>query len=316
MSIPHFQVLNTYSIVAKDPKTGQLGVAVQTHQMGVGGIVPWLSPGIGALATQATVNIGYGPMGLAMLRAGVTAPKVVQALIASDPQAAQRQVAVVDNAGRVGAWTGEGCIQQAAHHIGHGYSVQANMMTNHTVVPAMAEAFEKASGNLADRMMSSLLAAQTEGGDIRGLQSAALKIVEGDITSKEPYPSWKALYDLRVDEQSDPLEELNRLVRLRGAQLLDEQGYQAIKEGKREEALGFWAEARTQAPELEELGFWQAVELADKYADLDEAIGILKPVLEADPRRDYWIELIRRIQTCGLIERPGTAEKLISHLEK
>lgn len=316
MSVDHFQLFNTFSIVARDPKNGQLGVAVQTHQMGVGRAVPWLAPGYGALATQAHTNLGFGPVGLAMLKAGIPAPKVVQALIASDPQAGIRQVAVVDNAGRAGAWTGERCIQEASHQLGQGYSVQANMMTRNTVVPAMAEAYEKTPGDLANRMMAALSAAQEEGGDIRGMQSAALKIVDGKLDDEEHRPGWKAVYDLRVDEHSEPLGELNRLVRLRKAQLLDEQGYQAIEEGKREEALGLWEEARTQAPELEELSFWQAVELADKYADLETAMDILKPALEIDPRRDYWIELIQRIQSCGLIERPGLAEELISHLNK
>jgi uncharacterized Ntn-hydrolase superfamily protein len=303
-------LFSTYSIVARDPETGQFGVAVQTHQMCVGWIVPWLLPGLGAAATQAHVNISFGPLALAMLREGVAAPKIVDALVASDPDVHRRQVAVVDVQGRVGAWTGKGTIREAAHYIGEGYSVQANMMTNPTVVPAMATAFEGATGDLAQRMVAALQAAQAEGGDIRGMQSAALKVVSGDASK----PVWETDYDLRVDEHDNPLQELARLVRLRHAQLLDESGFRAFEQGQREQALTQWAGARAEAPELEELPFWQAANLADRLADIQTAVGILRPALVDDPRRKHWIDLLRRMQACGLLEREGAAEELIKAL--
>jgi uncharacterized Ntn-hydrolase superfamily protein len=246
-----------------------------------------------------------------MLKEGIPAPKIIDGLVASDPQAHRRQVAVVDATGQVGAWTGSGCIAEAAHHVGDGYSVQANMMTNATVVPAMADAYENATGDLAQRMLAALRAAQAEDGDIRGMQSAALKVVPGDISK----PVWSVEYDLRVDEHANPVEELARLVRLRHADLIDGRGYQALDAGQRDQALALWTEARREAPELEELAFWQAVTLADKHQDVTTAAGILRPALANDPRRAQWIDLIGRLQACGLIERAGAAEELIKALE-
>jgi uncharacterized Ntn-hydrolase superfamily protein len=301
---------STYSIVARDAEIGQLGVAVQTHQMGVGRIVPWLLPGIGALATQSLANVSFGPMGLAMLQEKVPASKVLEALVASDKEAHKRQVAVVDAEGGAAAWTGDNCIPEAGHHVGDGYSVQANMMTNDTVVGAMASAYEGTTGDLAERMMAALQAAQREGGDIRGMQSAAIKIVPGDQA-----PAWMVVYDLRVDEHQDPVAELARLVRLRSAQILDQQAYKTLEQGKREQALEKWQLARARAPELEELAFWQAVTLADEQNDVPAAAQILRPVLAKDPRRVHWIDLLRRLELCGLIERQGSAAELMAALE-
>jgi uncharacterized Ntn-hydrolase superfamily protein len=314
MRFHHCELFSTYSIVARDPETGQLGVAVQTHQMSVGTLVSWLLPGIGALATQALVNVSYGPLGLAMLREGVPAPKVVEALVASDEEAHSRQVAVVDSQARVGAWTGDNCIAEAGHIIGEGYSVQANMMVNDTVVEAMSKAYEQATGNLAERMMAALYAAQGEGGDIRGMQSAALKIVDGVLAGEKNIPDWKTIYDLRVDEHEDPLTELGRLVRLRSAEILDWQGNQALEKGQRELALDTWEQARSMAPELEELSFWQAVTLADEHADIQAAVKILAQMLAKDERREHWIDLIKRIQDCGIIKRQGAGDELIAAL--
>jgi uncharacterized Ntn-hydrolase superfamily protein len=310
MYFHHTQLFATYSIVARDADTGQLGVAVQTHQMSVGRIVPWLLPGVGAVATQATVNISFGPMALMMLKEGVSATHVIRALVASDAQANRRQVAVVDAKGRVEAWTGDGCIAEAGHHVGEGYSVQANMMTRATVIPVMADAYEKASSDLAQRMMAAMEAAQAEDGDIRGMQSAALVVVPGDKTA----PEWETEYDLRVDESSNPLQELDRLVRLRRAQLIDRQGYTLLEGGQHDAALGLWAQARALAPQLEELAFWQAVTLPDKHSNIRAAAAILKPVLANDSRRMEWIELIRRLANCGLIEREGADTELIAAL--
>lgn len=304
------ELFSTYSIVAHDPLTDQVGVAVQTHQMGVGRLVPWVLPGVGAVATQSLVNVSFGPMALAMLKEGVEAQQVVDALVASDPMAHRRQVAVVDADGNVGAYTGEGCIAHAGHHIGDGYSVQANMMTNDTVIHAMAQAYENTPGDLAAKMMAALYAAQAQDGDIRGMQSAALVIVSGDINDAD----WQTVYDLRVDEHDTPVDELARLVRLRSAQLLDGKGHQQLSAGSREAALDLWAQARTQAPELEELAFWQAVTLADEHNDLETADAILEPVLLNHERRDHWIDLIQRLIDTGLIENPDRGQALIDGL--
>ena len=308
----HRDLFSTYSIVARDPDTGELGVAVQTHQMCVGAIVPWLEPGVGAVATQSLVNVSFGPVGLALLKEHVPAPKVLDALIASDPDAHRRQVAVVDAEGRSAAWTGEGCISEAGHFAGEGYSVQANMMTRGTVIAAMRGAFESAAGDLAQRMMGAMYAAQAEDGDIRGMQSAALVVVPGKpiATERERF-----LYNLRVDEHDDPVSELARLVRLRHAQRIDGRGHEALEKGERERALELWAQAREEAPELEEIAYWQAVTLADKPADIETAAAILRPALAQDARREHWIDLLRRLQTCKLIEREGAAEELIRAIQ-
>jgi uncharacterized Ntn-hydrolase superfamily protein len=277
--------------------------------MCVGAIVPWLLPGIGAVATQSLVNITFGPLGLAMLTEGVPAPRVVEALVASDEGANRRQLAVVDAEGRAAAWTGDGCIAYAAHHTGEGYSVQANMMDTDRVVPAMAAAFEAAEGDLAQRMMAALHAAQREGGDIRGMQSAALRVVSGE---KGARGFAATVYDLRVDESARPLDDLERLVQLRNAQLIDRQGYRAVREAGIDRALEIWAQARAQAPELEELGYWQALTLADEHGEVEKAAQILREVLAQDERRAQWIDLIRRLRACGLIERAGAGEELIA----
>lgn len=310
MKVHFTELYSTYSIVARDPQTGWLGVAVQTHQMGVGRMVPWLEPGIGAIATQSMTNVAFGPVGLEMLRQGIAAPKVVEALVTSDEQAHRRQLAIVDAEGKVGVWTGDGCIPYAAHHMGDGYSVQANMMATDRVIPAMAAAYEATEGDLADRLLAALQAAQREGGDIRGMQSAAIKIVPAEKTA----PRWMAIYDLRVDEHVDPVTELGRLVRLWGAQVLDYQANEAQQKGDLETAKAGRIAARNRAPELEEIVFWQAVNLADKQNDVSAAAELLRPVLATDARRDHWIDLLQRLQACGLIERAGAADDLISAL--
>lgn len=311
MSFDHQQLFSTYSIVARDAATGQLGVAVQTHQMCVGRVVPWLRPGIGAVATQATTNVTFGPLALAMLGEGLPAPQVIEALVAGDPGAHSRQVAVVDAQGRVGAWTGDNCIREAGHHIGLGYSVQANMMTNDTVIAAMAEAYEETQADLAGRMLAALQAAQAEGGDIRGMQSAALMVVDAEAAGPV---GRRPVYDLRVDEHETPLAELSRLVRLRGADLLDDFGHRALKAGDYGRALELWRQARLRAPELEELPFWQAVTLADEEGDPAGGAEILRPVLANDARREQWIDLIGRLVRCGIIKHPAAAEALIGEL--
>ncbi len=300
------QLTNTYSIVARDPETGQLGVAVQTHQVGVGRVVPWLLPGRGAVATQSLSNVSFGPMALTMLREGIPAPKIIDALVASDPGHERRQVAVVDREGRAAAYTGAGCIRYASHHVGEGYSVQANMMTRDTVVPAMAQAFESAEGDLAERMVAALRAAQAEDGDIRGMQSAALVVVPNDVKG----PEWATDYDLRVDESDNPVEELARLVTIRTAQIMNSRGYIALETGDMDKALSLWEQARAKAPFMEEMAYWQAVTLADKPAEVQKAAEILRPVLANEERRDHWLDLLDRLEEVKLIERAGAAQEL------
>ena len=300
----------TYSIVARDPGTGEIGAAVQTHQMCVGAHVLWLEAGVGAIATQSLTNRHFGPMGLRMLREGIPADRVVAALAASDPDSAVRQVAALDLRGNAGAWTGAGCIPHAGHRVGEGYSVQANLMTKDTVVAAMAKAYENAGGDLAERMLAALFAAQEEGGDLRGMQSAALKVVPG-TAPQSGMQAVGARYDLRVDEHEAPLKELARLVRLTRAQQIDEEGSRLVTDGKVEAGVALWVQARELAPELEELPFWQALTLADDGNDPAGAAVILAEMLDGEPRREHWLDLIERVAASGLLERKNAGTELL-----
>lgn len=304
----------TYSIVARDPETFELGVAVQTHQLAVGRIVPWVLPGVGAVATQALVNVRFGPMALAMLRTGISADVVVRALITSDSDSARRQLAMVDANGMAAAYTGNRCIREANHFVGKGYSIQANMMLHDTVLDAMRMAYESTQGDLADRMMATLRAAEKQEGDIRGAQSAALKIVPGSAST----PEWDSLYDLRVDDHPTPIDELMRLVRLRRAQLIDAEGHDLLQQGRTDLALSRWKDARNMAPELEEIGFWQAVALADANPDtmsVSLAARILDAAVGDHPKLENWLELVRRLVDSGMIQREGAATELLDAFE-
>src|SRR5678809_1014161 len=201
--------VNTFSIVARDSATGQIGVAVQSHWFSVGSIVPWAEAGVGAVATQSFVDPSYGKLGLDLMRTGKSGPEALRSLLAGDEGREVRQVAMIDAQGRVDDWAGKNDIQAAGHIVGKNFSVQANLMLNDKVWPAMARAFENTKGDLADRMLAALDAAQAAGGDIRGRQSAALIVVTGKPTGL----AWKdRLFDLRVDDSSEPLQELRRLV--------------------------------------------------------------------------------------------------------
>src|SRR5216683_3846227 len=193
--------VHTFSIVARDPATGELGVAVQSHWFSVGAMVPWAEAGVGAVATQSFVDASYGPLGLELMRAGRSAPEALRGLLAADDGRDVRQVAMIDAQGRVAAHTGSKCIAAAGNLVGANYSVQANLMEKPSVWPAMARAFEAATGDLTDRLLAALEAAQREGGDIRGQQSAAILVVSGKPTGR----AWiDRKVDLRVEDSADP----------------------------------------------------------------------------------------------------------------
>lgn len=204
----------TYSIVARDPATGDFWVAVQSHWFQVGRVVAWAKAGEGAVATQSFVETSYGPKGLRLMAGGKSAQQALDRLLAADEQRDVRQVAMVDSIGRVATWTGPRCIEAAGHHQGKGYSVQANLMQGPEVWPAMAKAFENTKGDLASRMLAALQAAQAEGGDIRGRQSAALLVVPAKASGK---PWEDRSVDLRIADHPQPLRELQRLLALHRA---------------------------------------------------------------------------------------------------
>ncbi len=271
--------VSTYSIIAYDEATGQLGAAVQSHWFAVGQLVPWAKAGVGAVATQSFVRVEYGPDGLALMEQGISAQDALSRLVADDPQQAVRQVAMIDVNGSVAAHTGERCIDMAGHHVGKNFSVQANLMEKKSVWPAMAEAFENSDGDLADRMFAALEAAEAEGGDIRGRQSAAMLIVSGEPTGIE----WQDIVlDLRVDDSSEPLVELRRLLRIHRAYEHANQGDYFMEENLIDKALEEYRLAAEFYPENVELPYWSAVALAG-IGRLEEALPIFHNVFSTSP---------------------------------
>lgn len=291
----------TYSIVARDPATGELGVAVQSHWFSVGPIVPWAEAGVGAVATQSFVEPAYGPLGLELMKGGKTAPQALAGLVEADEHPAVRQVAMIDAEGRVAAHTGESAIIAAGHHVGENYSVQANMMESATVWPAMAEAFESAEGDLAERMLIALEAAQAEGGDIRGRQSAALLVVSGEPTGK---PWIDRLYDLRIEDHPEPLVELRRLLHLARAYREMNAGDEAMTVEDVPAAVDHYDAAAEMVPESAEMVYWAGITLAS-VGRVEDALPRLEEAYAADPR---WAVLTARLPAAGLL--PDDADLL------
>ncbi len=270
----------TYSIVARDPKTGELGVAVQSHYFQVGPVVPWAASGVGAIATQSMVNVSYGPVGLEMLHNGFTAEQALKALTSGDAMPEVRQAAIVDATGGIAAHTGNRCIPAAGHRTGDGYSCQANLMEKDTVWDAMAQAFEQTKGSLAERMMVALEAAEAEGGDIRGKQSAAMLVVRGTSTGK----TWEdRIVDLRVEDNPEPLPELRRLLTIRRAYDADSEADQLDEKGDHAAARAKRIEAQRLAPDNVELKFWAGVATAEA-GDLDGGADLIAQAVRVDPR--------------------------------
>jgi uncharacterized Ntn-hydrolase superfamily protein len=297
---------HTYSIVARDPETGQLGVAVQSNWFSVGALVPWAEAGVGAVATQSFVEPAYGPLGLALMRAGKSAPDALKSLLAGDAQASVRQVAMIDAEGRVATHTGEHCIVAAGHRAGTNYSAQANLMLKDTVWDAMARAFENTKGELVDRLMAALNAAQAEGGDIRGKQSAAIVVVSGKPTGR----SWAdRVFDLRVEDHPEPVVELKRLVRLQRAYNHMNAGDEFFGKGEVAGALREYAAAERLAPENIEMVFWRAVTLVNAKR-IEESLPLFKRVFAADRN---WATLTPRLPKSKLLpDDPKIIEQILS----
>ncbi len=278
----------TYSIVARDKETGELGVAVQSHYFQVGPVVPWARSGVGAVATQSHVNVSFGPLGLDLLEAGYAADRAIKALLAGDTSAMDRQVAIVDAAGNVAAHTGAKCIPAAGHRTGDGFSCQANLMEKDTVWDAMYEAYTSTHAPLAERMMAALEAAEAEGGDIRGRQSAAMLVVSGTPTGR----SWEdRVIDLRVEDAPDPLAELRRLLRVKRAYLTNTDADLLEQAGDEEAARQKRAEGLRLAPEMVELKFWTGLGMAEK-GDVDGGCALMADAVRKDRR---WIEALDRL---------------------
>jgi uncharacterized Ntn-hydrolase superfamily protein len=281
------QLAHTYSIVARDPGTGQLGVAVQSHYFSVF-LVAWAEAGVGAVATQASGDPAYGKLGLDLMRAGKSAPDSLAGLLAADSMKEVRQVAMIDAHGQVAAHTGSTTIPEAGHITGDGFSVQANMMLKNSVWPAMAEAYRTASSELVDRLLSALDAAEAEGGDIRGRQSAAILIVEPKSSGR---PWIDRIFDLRVDDAPEPLVEIRRLVAVRRAYIHMRLGNAAAQRGDLETTEREFTAAERLIGDNPEMRYWHAMSLLS-LGKIDDGLAILREV----GRRDRnWIELTLRL---------------------
>jgi uncharacterized Ntn-hydrolase superfamily protein len=275
----------TYSIVARDPRTGELGVAVQSHWFSVGPIVPWALPGIGAVATQANAEVSYGPRALELMQRGADSRQALEQLLAEDAGSDGRQVAVVNAAGQVAAYTGRECIPLAGHVTGEGVSCQANIMISERVWPDMLDAFTASDGSLTTRLLAALDAAESAGGDARGRQSAAILVVPADG------PAWEKVVSLRVEDHPDPLPELRRLVALHDAYALATQGDELINEGRHDQAAEAYRRAFELAPDNHELRFWAGLGHA-QVGDLDEGVGLVRGAFRQHPG---WRDVLDRL---------------------
>jgi uncharacterized Ntn-hydrolase superfamily protein len=301
---------HTFSIVAIDKETGEMGAAVQSHWFSVGSSVIWAESGIGAICTQSFIEASYGPLGLDLMRAGKTAEEALAGLLKADKYEAVRQVAMLDKQGRVAAHTGKDCIPEAGHFIGDGFSCQANLMLKNTVWNAMAKAFQGTQGELVDRLMAALEAAQQEGGDIRGKQSAAIIVVKG----KSSGAWWKdRIYDLRVEDNPAPLVELKRLIRLNKAYNFMNRGDDLLTEGKVEEGMKSYTRAMEMYPDNTEMVFWPAVTLAS-LGRVEESLPLFKKVFAIDSN---WAILVPRLPQVGQLPKDkGLIKKILAQAPK
>jgi len=286
--------VHTYSIVARDTVTGEMGVAVQSHWFSVGSIVTWAEAGVGAIATQSFVDPAYGPLGLDLMRGGKTAKQALESLVATDAGRDVRQVAMIDANGMVVAHTGAKCIQGAGQVVGRNYSVQANLMLNDRIWPAMSKAYESATGDLADRMLAALDAAEAAGGDIRGKQSAAILIVKGTSTGR---PWVDRVMELRVEDHPEPLKELRRLVQVHRAYDHMNRGDLAVEHGDVDGALKEYGAAQDLFPDNLEMKYWTAISLASA-GRVEQALPMFRDVFVQDM---HWATLVLRLPAAGVL---------------
>lgn len=285
---------HTYSIVARDTTTGEMGVAVQSHWFSVGSIVSWGEAGVGVVATQSFVNPAYGPNGLQLMKTGLSAEQTLTALLANDEGREVRQIAMLDANGNVATHTGNNCIPAAGHIKGFQFSVQANLMENDQVWPAMAKAFEITEGPLAERMVAAMVAAEAEGGDIRGKQSAAILIVSGEATGN----SWEdRLIDLRIEDHPTPIVELQRLLKVHRAYEQMNEGDLQVELGNTDAALAAYSAAESMFPENEEMKYWHAVSLVN-IGKVDDALPLFQAIFA---KNENWRTLTPRLVPIGLL---------------
>ena len=295
----------TYSIVAVDPDTHEFGVAIQSHYFSVGSLAPSAAAGVGVSVIQSFPKIAYGSAGMDLMRDGLSAPQALARFLANDRAPAYRQVAMIDVQCRVAVHSGSCCVAEAGHRQGKYYACQATMMRNDTVWGAMAEAYEGCRGELADRLMAALCAAEDAGGDLRGCQSAALIVVSGS-------PAGSSLedrvFDLRVEDHEQPLRELQRLVGLKRAYYHNSRGDGFLARKEFERALEEFARAEALAPDNPELGFWRAVAMVNA-GHADEALPLFARVFAANAD---WARLAERLVGAQLLpDDPALLERIL-----
>ena len=267
----------------------------------------WAEAGVGAIATQSFVDPAYGPRGLELMKSGLSAEQALEALLLVDEGRDVRQVAFVDTSGNIAAHTGAKCIESAGHHVGDDYSVQANMMLNDEVVPAMAKAYESTAGDLADRLMAALAAAQSVGGDIRGKQSAAMLIVKGKSTGR---PWADRVLELRIEDHPTPIAELERLLKVHRAYEHMNAGDVAVEHEDLELAMAEYGAAANLLPGNVEVQYWAAVTLATS-GSFDQAVPMFREVFAADSN---WVELTRRLLKPGIIPDTPEGQALVGRI--
>lgn len=284
-------IFSTYSIVAWDGE--EMGVAVQSHWFSVGSVVSWAEPGVGVVATQSFANPSYGYMGIEMLKNGFSAEDTLKALLSIDEQREVRQVAILDKSGNVSVFTGKNCIKYAGDLKGENFSVQANIMKNEGVEEAMARAFRETKGELSFRLIEALKAAEAKGGDLRGKQSAVIKVVK--VKSSGP-PFKNIVIELRVEDSEDPLKELERLYKIHKAYSFMDKGDEAFSKNDIKSALEFYSKA-TEFYKNDEILFWQGISIY-LAGEKEKGKNILKPLL----KDEKWLELIKRLIPQGMIK--------------
>jgi uncharacterized Ntn-hydrolase superfamily protein len=301
----------TYSIVARDPKTGQLGVAVQSHYFSVGTVVTWARAGVGAVATQSMVEVSYGPLGLELMSSGKSAKEALESLLRTDPKAETRQVAMVDAKGTVAAHTGGKCIDFAGHSTGEQFSCQANLMSNDTVWGAMERAYLQSSDiDFPERLLRTLEAAEEAGGDARGKQSSAILVV-----SPQVYPNaWMGrVLELRVEDHPEPIQELKRILRMKRGYEWAEKGDDLLSSGKLRESSEAYEKALEYAPDNEEILYWKGVTLIGSSTGIEEGSEILQKIFR---KNRNWIQVTKSLVERGYVAKSAQLDKLILSLRK
>jgi uncharacterized Ntn-hydrolase superfamily protein len=297
----------TYSIVARDPKTGDMGVAVQSHYFSVGSVVTWARSGVGAIATQSMAEVSYGPMGLELMGGGKSAVEALGSLLKSDSRSETRQVGMVDSNGVVGVHTGSRCIDYAGHVKGVGFSCQANLMSNDSIWGEMEKAYNSHTDlDLPERLVTTLEAAEAVGGDARGKQSAALLVVSSKVF---PNPWMGRILELRIEDNSDPVPELKRLVRINRAYEWANKGDDLLGLGKIEESMKAFKKAENLAPENEEIKFWVAITILGSKENSKEGLDFLK---ELFLRNKNWKNVTKSLIEKGYLSKENPVTNLLS----